>query len=77
MDLCSENSEMPRTICRSNGTVPKDRRGPGTFMEPGRETRLRWARDIELLHFGLEGSPFHAQLGGCTGGTADDPFGCL
>jgi hypothetical protein len=72
--LCNENSEVPRTICRSDGTVPKDRRCPGTFMEAGRETGLRWARDIEFLHFGLKGSPFHPQLGSCTGGTTDDPF---
>jgi len=26
MDLCSENSKMPRTFCRSDGTVPKYRR---------------------------------------------------
>jgi len=28
MDLSNENSEVPRTICRSDGTVPKDRRWP-------------------------------------------------
>jgi hypothetical protein len=26
MDLCSENSKVPRTFCRSDGTVPKYRR---------------------------------------------------
>jgi hypothetical protein len=35
-------------------------------------TWLGWARDIELLHFGLEGRPFHARLGVCTGGATDE-----
>jgi len=28
----SQEKEMPKTTCRSDGTVPKDRHEPGTFM---------------------------------------------
>jgi hypothetical protein len=34
-NLCRENNEVPRTICRSDGTVPKGRHWLRTFMEAG------------------------------------------
>jgi len=33
--LCRGKNDVPRIICRSDGTVPKDRRWPGAFMEAG------------------------------------------
>jgi hypothetical protein len=34
-NLCCEKNEVPRTICRSDGTVPKGRHEAGTFIEAG------------------------------------------
>ena len=46
---------MTKISCRNAGIVPRVR-------------RYLWTRDLELLHFGLEGCPFHGPLSGCTGG---------
>ena len=46
-------------------------------MEPRRETRLIWARDIELLHFGLEGRPFHPEPSRGTPRPAEPPVTLL
>jgi hypothetical protein len=46
---------VTKRSCRNAGIVPRVR-------------RYLWTRDLELLHFGLEGCPFHGPLSGCTGG---------
>ena len=48
VDLRSEEREVPRTICRSDGTLPKDRRWPrllGVIREVHLVKRLRNASD--------------------------------
>ena len=32
-------------------------------MEAGGESRLRWSRNAQLLHFGLESGPLHPERG--------------
>jgi hypothetical protein len=34
-NVCRENNEGPRTICRNYSTVLKDQHSPGTFTEAG------------------------------------------
>jgi hypothetical protein len=34
-NLYRKQDEVPRTICRSDGTVPKGRHEAGTFIEAG------------------------------------------
>ena len=43
-------------------------------MEAGGESRLRWSRNAQLLHLGLESGPLHAKLGRSACRTTDDPF---
>ena len=43
-------------------------------MEAEGENRLRWSRNAQLLHFGLEGCALHAKLGRSPCRTTDGPF---
>lgn len=39
----------------------------------GEEAGLGWASNAELLHLGLESSPFHTEFGSRAGRTTDSP----